>query len=255
MSALGASGSGASSSQRSQNRRGGPGSIFIHEVRNQLPFYSLLVDGNNLDVFKYVTLTDADRNVTDILHHVTLTRAGSLRIEPATSNSSSFPSAKLSIQRLRGDKTGLIRSYSGHRVSFGLDENGLAVIEKSITGTSNTTSNLARPFVNFVVESGGELILTRRFLVTGSGVPLNNDPESDQSLFGFSYFSAVSLLLDGRLTNVDHLRVGQNTFVGIGGQAHSAVMEKGKYVKIGQKGDFRFGTLDLYTGSTVRCSA
>lgn len=244
--ALGAAGSSKGSLQRTENRHGGPGSIFIRETRNQLPYYSLLIDGNNLDVFKYVSLTEADRLITAEYDQLSIFRKGALRMEPNGSGNQ----RALSILRFTGDKTGLIRVYDSHRVTLGVDKNGVAV---GASASSNSSNNaFARPFVNFIVQSGGEIILRRRFLVSGAGVSLINDPESDQSLFGFDHFAKVAFMDDGRMTNVDHFHVGKDTNAVVGSNAHSAVLEKGDYVMIGKPGQFRFGSVDLYTGATMR---
>ncbi|XP_078490806.1 uncharacterized protein LOC144746988 [Ciona intestinalis] len=227
---------------------GGPGSVFVYRIRNQLPYRSLYVDGANLDVFKYITLLP--NNQSEIIFDlVTLVRQGSLRMKLESNNENETNT--LHILRIRGDKSGLVRAYQSHKLIIEVDKNGLMVQDGQVSSNSSTPT-FARPYVNFIVETGGELILPTRIVTSGSGVPLNSDPEDTESTFAHDEFASVSFLLDGRLTNVNDFHVGIDGYVAIGAQAHSALLEKGVYVEIGKAGEFRFGVLDLYTGSVVR---
>lgn len=62
----------------------------------------------------------------------------------------------------------------------------------------------------------------------------------------------VSFSINGRLTNLQHTIVGQDSTVAIGKFAHSALQEKGAYVRIGAPGEVVFSVLDLQPRSQFK---
>ena len=57
--------------------------------------------------------------------------------------------------------------------------------------------------------------------------------------------------IDGRFTNVEDITVNQYATVQFRANAHTAKLENGEYVKIGDAGNFTFGTIQLLTESNM----
>ncbi|XP_072025321.1 uncharacterized protein [Amphiura filiformis] len=197
-------------------RGGGSGTVYLQEPRNGAPYRRLYIDNKNRPVTQYVTLAEPFIMVYDFdeLHIV---RKASLHIAEDVS------SVSMVVHKVYGDRTGLLHAHDGHQFT-------VEVIESVPTFTKAP--------VNFVIDSGGEIIFPATLYVIGWGVPTE---KSD----------VASLEWDGQLTNVAHLIINQAATVQIYPDAHTAIMENGTYVAIGTPGVFEFGTVMLLAESKL----
>ena len=195
---------------------GGSGTVFLQELRNGLPFKRLFVDNQNRIITQYVALNETDPRVYEF-DEVHLPRKSSIHISEEVSD------GLLVIHKVLGDRTGLLHAHDSHRFIIEVVESIPTVIKAP---------------VNFIIDRGAEIVFPATLYVIGQGVPTENS-------------AVASLEYDGLMTNVANLIINQGATVQVRPGAHTAIMENGTYVAIGEPGIFQFGSVLLLTESTL----
>lgn len=121
---------------------GGPGTVYIQEIRNKLKFNQLHIDNRGQSWNQFVTLQEESSNIE--LNELYMIRNASLRLSIDQTN------RQLRILRLLGDRSGLLHLYKNHKVHL---ESQLPV---------------TKPPINIIVESEGDLVLPQKCYIIGS---------------------------------------------------------------------------------------
>ena len=209
---------GSATDDQVKPRGGGSGTAYLWEPKNGLPYDMLLIDNNNRLHSQFVMLDEGrDAYEFDEIH---LPRKSSLHIN------ASVP-AEFVIHKVVGDRTGLLQSHAGQRF--------YVEVVKSVPTVSKTP-------VNFIIDRHSEMIFGPTLYVLGLGVPTDSG-------------KIASMDIDGRFTNVEDITVNQYATVQFRANAHTAKLENGEYVKIGDAGNFTFGTIQLLTESNMYFTA
>ena len=152
---------------------GGPGTVYIQDVRLKLPFNQLHIDNQGQRWEQYVTLNENKTSYRfDELH---LVRKASLRILP---DSNAERVSNLSIAKIYGDRSGLLHLYRNHKAI-------IEVVEGQLTTTKTP--------VNFRIDSGAEAVMATTVYIVGDG--------------------AVALNCNGTLNGIRNLYVTQRRVV------------------------------------------
>ena len=152
---------------------GGPGTVYIQDVRLKLPFNQLHIDNQGQRWEQYVTLNENKTSYRfDELH---LVRKASLRILP---DSNAERVSNLSIAKIFGDRSGLLHLYRNHKAI-------IEVVEAQLTTTKTP--------VNFRIDSGAEAVMATTVYIVGDG--------------------AVALNCNGTLNGIRNLYVTQRRVV------------------------------------------
>ena len=157
----------------SSGKPGGPGTVYIRDIRNKLPYNQLHIDNQGQEWANYVTLNES--SIVYDFNEVYMYRKAAVRmIEVPTSNAPQ----ELKISKLIGDQSGLMHIYNNQR----------AVIE--VVEAQRTTTKTP---VNIKIESGGEAVMATTVYIVGNG--------------------AVALDCNGTLSGILNLYVAQNRVV------------------------------------------
>ena len=157
----------------SGGKPGGPGTVYIKDVRYKLFFEQLHVDNQGQSWENYVTLNESKTSYH--FNELHLVRKASLRM---AHNSNMTDIATLSIGKLFGDRTGLLHLYDGHKAI-------IEVVEAQLTTTKTP--------VNFRIDNGAEAIMATTVYIVGDG--------------------AVALQCNGTLNGIRNLYVTQKRVV------------------------------------------
>ena len=161
---------GISSSSASS---GGPGTVYIQDVRFKLSYNQLHIDNQGQRWENYITLNE---NKTlyhfDELHMV---RKASLRIIP---DSNMGQISTLRIAKLYGDRSGFLHLYRSHKAV-------IEVVEAQLTTTKTP--------VNVRVDNGAEAVMATTFYIVGDG--------------------AVALQCNGTLSGIRNMYITQKRVV------------------------------------------
>lgn len=120
---------------------GGPGTVYIQEIRNKLSFNQLHIDNRGQSWDKFVTLQES--SLICLFDELHIYRNASLRL-----CIDQLP-RQLKILRLFGDRSGLLHAYQNHSV----------YVEAKMAVT--------KPSINMRVDSGGEIILAPKTYIVG----------------------------------------------------------------------------------------
>lgn len=121
---------------------GGPGTVYIQEIRNKLKFNQLHIDNRGQSWNQYVTLKESFPVIK--FNELYIVRNASLRL------SSDQIYRQLNVLRLFGDRSGLLHIYKNHKVHL---ESQLSV---------------TKPSINIQVESEGELVVAPKTYIIGN---------------------------------------------------------------------------------------
>lgn len=196
---------------------GGPGTLFIKEKRFLLPYTILQVD--NLKRSLHDTLI-LDEQKMDSYHfsEVRILRSASLTM--ALRNRKTF----LKMDKLTGDRTGLIHAKNNHVVYL---------------EASKSQHSVSKPAVNLRIDHGGEMVFGASFYIIGDGA------KGTGQILGDSSFT-----VNGRMTDVNNMVVSKGLKVRFARNAHSASIIDGKPV-ISDKGTFVMGKLEIQDGAEL----
>ncbi|PIK61104.1 hypothetical protein BSL78_01929 [Apostichopus japonicus] len=182
---------------------GGPGSVYFHESRFGYPYHKLFIDNVDRSWDHYFTIDEPGER-SEYFDEIHLTSSASLHLP-----NDGVP-RQLTINKLYGDKTGLITVHGNQQYTIDHREN------------SKTT--LKAP-VNFKLEKNSTAFIATTFDIIGSGVP------------AFDW--------NGRLVGVQNLRIAPGREVLIRESAHTALIVDDNYEYIDVPGEFRFVHLEF----------
>lgn len=196
-----------------QGHFGGPGTVFVQEIRDKRPFSQLWLDNLNRDYVNEIVLDEVNKTVYEFsaLH---LLRKASLRL--ALKNVKST----LKILKLFGDRTGLLKALAKHVVFL---------------ETSDTEHKVSKPSSNLLIEKNGEMVFGASIYVVGDGKPLQG---------------VSSLVSDGRMTHVTNIYISKGTKVRFLRHAHTAAWYNGSLV-VAEPGMFMLSLLEIQDGGQL----
>ncbi|XP_077861760.1 LOW QUALITY PROTEIN: uncharacterized protein LOC100369350 [Saccoglossus kowalevskii] len=200
--------------QYSRPAGGGSGTLYLEETRNSFPYQQLRINNQDRMISQYVTLSEWGTTEYEF-DEVHIHQSASLHINKTVLD------ATFIIHEVHGDRSGLLHTHGSQ----------LFIVE-----VIESVQTVAKPAVNFIIDEDAEVIFPSTLHVIGNGVLLEDG-------------KVVSLQLDGTLTNVAHLVVGQESKMYFMPNAHTAVIENGEYLYKDSPGEFQFGSLQLMTES------
>ncbi len=195
------------------------GTVYLEEIRNQLPFRQIRVDNGNRpwDRYSYVHEPDTAVYAYDELH---ITNQGALKF-----NTDPGLQAEVDVRLTVGDGTGLLHVQQGQYFNMEYEQ---TVLKAYTAG------------LNFIVEEAGEIIFPPTLYIYGTGVVLRD------------YQEHRSFQLYGRLTGVILLSVAEGNVLYYGRQGHTAAWSNNTYVHIDKPGQFSVARLDLKSYSMLK---
>ena len=138
-------------SKASVKASGGPGTVYIREIRGRRPYRQLRFDNQGQGWSKFLTLRE---NTSFLFDEVYMANKASLRLE----NKNDRNVRILKIGKLYSDGTGLLHVYPRHQVFLEAEENRRSV------------SKLA---INLKVENDGELVMASKTYLYGNVIALD----------------------------------------------------------------------------------
>ena len=129
---------------------GGPGTVYIRDIRSKRPYSQLHFDNQAQSWSNFLTLSENTSFVFDEVH---MSNRASLRLI----NKADSKIRTLKIVKLYSDGAGLLHVYRNHQVFLEAEENKRTV---------------SKPAVNLKVETGGELVMAASTYLVGNVVAL-----------------------------------------------------------------------------------
>ncbi|KAK3576663.1 hypothetical protein CHS0354_004948 [Potamilus streckersoni] len=197
---------------------GGGGTVYLEDIRNNIPYKCLLLDNMNHPVDKYATI-DEEGIYEHNFHEVHVMNKASIQM------SGNGLSVKMNIRKLFGDGSGLIHLHSNQVL---------------IAEYKEASRNAFISGVNFALDEGSEIILPSITYIYGDGVQLND------------YTEKRSINLHGRFTGVLYLVLGYESQFFLGPKSHTAVLGNGTYSRLDSEGEISFGSVDLRSFSSIK---
>lgn len=196
---------------------GGPGSLFIQDMRSLLPYTTLRID--NLMRSLHDTLV-LDENNTNTYHfsEVQIWKRASITMAPRNQTTI------LRMDKFVGDRTGLIHSQNKHIVYLEV---------------SKTAHSVSKPAVNLRIDQGGEMVFGASLYVIGDGA------KNTGQIVGDSSFT-----INGRMTDAANLVISKALKVRFAGYAHSSDIIDGTPV-ISDVGKFVLAKLEIQDGAQL----
>ena len=198
----------------------GAGTVFLHDVRNRLPYRILRCDNNNNPSDKYAVITEIRKDSYNF-DEVHLTNKASLEVQA----DSLMKNVTFDVRQFYGDGTGLLHIHKNQKTIAEYEESSIRAFTSA---------------VNFFVDIGGELVMPGKVFVYGKGIQLSGYPEKR------------SIQLEGLLTGVKDLMIGRGNSFYMGRNAHTAMLQNRQYIYKDDPGHFRFGLLDLNGNSVFK---
>lgn len=125
---------------------GGPGTVFIGEVRYKLEYTQLHVDNQDQGWNHYVTLQE--KPIILVFNELHMYKQASIRMAENISSS-----VTLDVRKLHGDKSGLLHIRNNHKILLEV----------------HTQSSVSKTPVNLKIDSGGEAVFASKTYIVGSG--------------------------------------------------------------------------------------
>ncbi|KAK3724602.1 hypothetical protein QZH41_005193 [Actinostola sp. cb2023] len=181
----------------SGGNHGGPGTLFIRDMRSLRPYTLLRIDNLMRSLYDTVTL---DEDKMDLYHFSEVLIWGRASITMALRNRSTV----LRMDKLTGDRTGLIHAQNKHVV----------YLEASITAHS-----VSKPAVNLRIDQGGDMVFGASLYVIGDGAKKTGQIVGDSSF-----------TINGRMTDAANLIISKALKVRFASHAHSSDIIDGSTV-------------------------
>ena len=196
-----------------QGHYGGPGMVFIHEIRDKLPYTQLWL--NNLNrPYTHELVLDENNKTEYEFSELRLLKTATLRLAQRNIRST------LKVLKLVGDRTGLIKALAKHVVFL---------------EASDTVHRVSKPASNLLIERDGEMVFGASVYIIGDGAPLQG---------------SSSLVSDGRMTHVTNIYITKATRVRLLMRAHTAAWYNGTLV-VAEPGSFVLSVLEIQDGGQL----
>ena len=196
-------------------RFGGPGTLYLQDVRNKRPFTRLLIDNQMRLLSDVVTLDET--NVTfyefDEIH---------LMKRAALTMAAREQRMVLKMKKLIGDRTGLLHSQTNHVMHL---------------EASDTAVSVSKPAVNLQIDKDSEMVFGSSLYIIGDG--------AKGQLVGNS-----SLTLNGRMTDTINLHITKRLKVRFLRYVHTADLQNVTLV-VSEVGSFTLATLEIQDGAEL----
>lgn len=207
---------------------GGPGTVYIREVRSSRYYTQLVIDNVMNSVKDVVTIHEVGRSHYSF-SEVQLWRRASIAMSSGNNKKT------LIIEKLKGDRTGLIQASENHVIQL---------------EASDTAHSVSKPPVNLHMDKGSEIVFGDSLYIIGDGAKNLGQIPGD-----------FSLSVDGRLSGVTHLFVTKTLKAKFSANIQTAVKQNDVVVQ-SEVGKFALAQLELQDGtellfdhfSGMRCS-
>lgn len=196
---------------------GGPGTIYITEVRSKRAFTQLIIDNIMNSVQNVVTIHEDGRN-DFAFSEVQLWRRASISMSAGVSNKT------LIIESLKGDRTGLIHALANHSIQL---------------EASDTAHSVSKPPVNLRIDKGSEIFFGNSLYIIGDGAKGLGQIPGD-----------FSLSVDGRLTGITYLFLTKKLKAKFSQNVQTAENRNGTIVP-SEVGKFTLAVLELQDGTEL----
>lgn len=196
---------------------GGPGTVFLQDIRSKRPFKQLRIDNLMRSIKDPVTIDEANLTNHDFSQVHLFGRAAinmAVRKERTT----------LKMSRLFGDRTGILHSRANQ--TFYLE-------------ASATEHSVSKPAVNLRIDENAEMVFGASLYVIGDGAKGTGQITGDSSF-----------TIDGRMIDVTHLFLTKRLKSRFLSHAHSADYHN-ETLTVSAVGTFVLATFEIQDGSEV----
>ena len=200
-----------------QSSYGGPGTVFLQDIRVKRPYTQLRIDNRMRSVRQAVTLDEANTTLYEFSELHLFRRAAINMVVQGQKN-------VLKMARLFGDRTGLIHARSNQTMYL---------------EASDTEHSVSKPAVNLRIDSGAEMVFGSSLYIIGDGA------KGTAQISGESSFT-----LGGRMVAVTHLFITKRLRSRFLPNAHSAAFHNHTLV-VADTGSFVLATLELQDGTEL----
>lgn len=196
---------------------GGPGTLFIQDIRALLPYTTLRIDNLMRSLHDTVVLDESKMDSYDF-SEVQIWKRASITMAPRNRTTI------LRMDKLIGDRTGLIHAQNKHIVYL---------------EASKTAHSVSKPPVNLRIDQGGEMVFGASLYIIGDGA------KNTGQILGDSSFT-----LNGRMTDAANLIISKALKVRFASNAHSSDIIDGTPV-ISKTGEFVLARFEIQDGAEL----
>ena len=200
-----------------QSSFGGPGTVFLQDIRFKRPYTQLHIDNLMRSVKDAVTLDEVNTTLYTFSEVHLFRRAAINMVVHGQKN-------VLTMKRLFGDRTGLIHAQANQTMYL---------------EASETEHSVSKPAVNLRIDKDAEMVFGTSLYVIGDGAKGTGQITGDSSF-----------TLDGRMTDVTSLIIAKRLKSRFLLNAHSADYHNNTLV-VSNVGSFVLATLEIQDGAEL----